>query len=148
MYTIRPEDFEPLPSERRAELMQRFGQAPFARLAGLVAEDVRADYARMRLPYRPELNQPAGIVHGGAIATLIDTSVVGAIFSTLATLPRRLATVDMHIQYLAPAREHDLIAHAAVTKRGRSTVFLAVEVTTPDGKIIARASLTYRVVVE
>ena len=37
---------------------------------GLVLEEVRAGYARLRLPVRPEVAQAAGIVHGGALATL------------------------------------------------------------------------------
>ena len=51
----------------------------FPTLVGLELEEVRTDYARMRLPYRPELQQPAGVVHGGAVATLIDTVVVPAV---------------------------------------------------------------------
>ena len=35
-------------------------------MAGLErVEEIRQDYARLRLPYRPEYEQPAGVVHGG-----------------------------------------------------------------------------------
>ena len=51
----------------------------FPQFLGLELEEVRADYARMRLAYRRELDQPAGVVHGGVIATMIDTVVVPAV---------------------------------------------------------------------
>ena len=79
----RAEQFDPLPADRAAR-WSRFGrweERYFPNVVGLELEEVRLDYARMRLPFRPELNQPAGVVHGGAIATLIDTVVVPAIGS-------------------------------------------------------------------
>jgi len=116
----------------------------FAKLVGLKLEEVRQDYARMRLPYRPELEQPAGIMHGGAIATLIDVVVVPAVASSL--LERRmLFTVDMHVSYLAPIANQDAIAEGWVEKRGRSTVFCRVEVRTASGELASTASLVYKV---
>ena len=72
--------FELLPPHL-AEPWSQFGrweQVYFPSVVGLELEEVRSGYGRMRLPYRPELQQPAGVVHGGAIATLIDTVVVPA----------------------------------------------------------------------
>ena len=105
---------------------------------------MRHDYARMRLPFRPELNQPAGVVHGGAIATLVDTAVVPAIASGYAER-RPFFTVNMLVQYLEPIVTEDAIAEAWVEKRGRSTVFCRVEVRTPSGKLAATGALVYKV---
>jgi uncharacterized protein (TIGR00369 family) len=140
---MHEEDFEPVASPIVDALLGRV--APFPALVGLKWEAVRRDYARMRLPYRPELIQPAGIVHGGAIATLIDTVVVGAIVSGLEGPPARLLTLDLSIQYLDAVREEDLIAEAWVRRRGRSIVFLAVDVRTPSGKHAAHGETTYKV---
>jgi uncharacterized protein (TIGR00369 family) len=116
----------------------------FPRLVGLVLEEVRADYARMRLPYRDELDQPAGVVHGGAIATLIDTAVVPAIGSAYPER-RPLFTINMLVQYMEPVVREDAIAEAWIEKRGRSTVFCRVEVATASGKVAATGSLVYKV---
>jgi acyl-coenzyme A thioesterase PaaI-like protein len=51
----------------------------FPNFLGFQVEEIREDYSRLRLPYRPVLEQPAGPVHGGAIASMIDTVVVPAI---------------------------------------------------------------------
>lgn len=138
--------FPPLPPERAA----RWGQfnagdmVSFPHLVGLVFEEVRTDYARFRLPFRPELNQPVGVVHGGAIATLIDTAVVPAIGSAYDE-PRALLTVDMHVLYLAPIVGEDAVAEAWIEKRGRSMVFCRVEVRTAGGTLAATGSLVYKV---
>lgn len=138
---------DPLPDDRAA-LWSRFGrweQRFFPGFVGLELEEVRVDYARMRLPYRTELRQPAGVVHGGAIATLVDTVVVPAIGAAYDRMPVML-TIDMQVRYLGAARETDLIAEGWVVKRGRSIVFCQAEVVDQsDGTVVAEGWLTYRV---
>jgi len=138
--------FEPLPAALAAR-WSGFGQWDdtfFPKLVGLTLEDVRRDYARMRLPYRPELRQPAGVVHGGAIATLIDTVVVPAIGGVYEER-RALLTLSMNVHYLDGLREEDAIAEGWVEQRGRSVVFCRVEVRALAGRVVATASLVYKV---
>ena len=141
---IDPNQFEVV-DEKFAEMVMRgVNNAPFPKYVGLVYEEVRKDYARMRLPFKPELNQPAGIVHGGAIATLIDTCVVGTVVSGIGEFPRKMVTVDMHIHYLDAAVEEDLIAHGAVRRRGYRMVYLEVDVVgEKSGKVVAHGELSY-----
>jgi uncharacterized protein (TIGR00369 family) len=117
---------------------------PPERAARWVLEEVRTDYARMRLPYRAELKQPAGVVHGGALATLVDTVVVPAIGSAYSE-PCRMVTVDMHLQYLDAVAEEDAIAEGWIEKRGRSLVFCRAEIRTASGKLASTATLVYKV---
>ena len=139
----------PLPAERLA-LFSRFGQADgdappyFPGFVGLRLEEVRVDYARMRLPHRRELDQAHGIVHGGATATLVDTVVVPAIASVYEQ-PRPLLTIGMSLQFLAAIRGEDAIAEGWVEKRGRSTCFCRVVVRTAAGDLAATASVVYKV---
>ena len=79
------------PSEDRPDV--------FATLIGLRVEDVRRDYCRLRLVYRPELMQAGGVMHGGAIASLLDSVLVPAIGSSLPE-GSRYATVDLHVQFM------------------------------------------------
>ncbi len=117
----------------------------FSDLLGLQAEEATTDFSRMRLPFTTDLQQARGLVHGGAIASLIDSVGVLAI---KATLPEAIggSTVSMTVNYLAPARQIDLIAEAHIIRRGRSIVFLDVDVFAPDGERIAKGQLTYKVV--
>lgn len=145
------EQFAPL-SDETLEQWANFGSWPgqtfFPQVVGLVVEELRTDYARMRLPYRPELNQPAGVVHGGAIATLIDTVVVPAIGTAYNVRPRML-TVSMNVQYLGAVVEEDAIGEGWIEQRGRSMLFCRAEVTGgTSGRLCANATLVYKVSVE
>jgi uncharacterized protein (TIGR00369 family) len=143
----RAERFAPLSGEAQ-ERWAKFGsweRTYFPSLVGLVVEEVRADYCRMRLPFRAELEQPAGVVHGGAIATILDTVVVPAVGSHY-TAEHRYSTVDMHVQYLAALVQEDGLAEGWVVRRGRTTVFCEAElIGAGSGKLIARSLLTYNV---
>jgi len=141
-----PSTFPPLPPERAA-LWSRFGNwdtVYFPKFVGLTVEEMRTDYARMRLPYRPELDQPAGVVHGGAIATLIDTVVVPAVGSAFDAIPPML-TLTMNINYLGAIVASDAVAEGWVTRRGRSIVFCEVLVRDGGGAVAATGSLVYKV---
>jgi uncharacterized protein (TIGR00369 family) len=122
------------------------GRGNFARHIGLVVEDVRRDYCRMRMVFRPELLQSdGGIMHGGAIASLLDSVLVPAIG---ATLPEgsRYATVDLHVQYMEALLSDDAVAEGWVVRRGRRVVFGQAEArAASSGRLIATSVLTYNV---
>ena len=138
--------FEPLPANRAA-IWANFLQGDtvfFPNLVGLVVEEIRLDYARLSLPFRPELHQAAGAVHGGATATLIDTVVVPAVASAY-DAPPVMFTVNMTVQYLSAVIDEDMVAEGWITKRGRSTVFCRAEVRTASDVVAATGELVYQV---
>ncbi len=143
----RADQYEPLPDEVAARWTSfgRWDRTFFPKLLGIVVEDVRADYCRMRMPFMPELEQPAGLVHGGAIASLLDTVVVPAVRAPYAN-DARYSTVDMHVQFLSAVVQQDIIAEGWVVKRGRTVVFCESEaINAVTGKIVAKSVLTYNV---
>lgn len=141
-----PQDFEALDPAFERILLERMTMPAFSRLLGMQPEEIRRDYCRMSMPYRPEHDQPMGVVHGGALASLIDSVVVGAIFSAHQDIPSRLATIDLHVHYLAPVVKEAVVAEAWVRRRGRQIVFLAAEVRTASGTVAAHGELSYYVV--
>lgn len=146
---MRAENYAPLSAEKM-EYWSQFpqwepGTRHFNTLLEFVLEDVRIDYSRLRLPYRPELNQPAGVMHGGAIASLIDTAVVPAIGAYYDEMPRML-TISLTINYIGAIIEEDAVCEGWVERRGKSIVFCAAEVRgVTSGKVAATASLVYKV---
>jgi len=117
---------------------------PFFTLLGLEIEEVTKDFCRMRLPFRPQLRTAAEIVHGGAIASLIDSAGVVAVWSNVDASVTRGATIDLTVNYMAAAEGVDLTAEAHVIRRGRSVVFVDVNVTSPAGERIAKGMVTYK----
>ena len=143
----RADRYEPLPDDVSALWLGygRWEREYYPKLLGMTVEDVRRDYCRMRLAFKPSLEQPAGVVHGGAIASLVDSVVVPAIGGAYGP-GVGYSTVDLHVQYLAPWRTEDAVAEGWVVQRGRSIVFCEAEVrgATSD-TVIARGHLTYKV---
>ena len=143
----RAEQFDPLPDDVAARWL-KFGSWDrifYPSFLGMTVQEVRADYCRMLMQYKPELDQPQGLVHGGAIASLLDAVVVPAVGAAYGR-EVRFSTVDMHVQYMSAAKQEDLIAEGWVTKRGRSVVFCESEaIGATSGKVVARSVLTYNV---
>lgn len=138
----------PLDPELTEKLVSLFETSSFNRLLGMKVEAVGESYARTRLPHAPEIHQTAGFIHGGAIATLIDSTAGLAVFTTLPHRPKRLATVDMHVHYLEGVRGEDMVAEARIRRRGRSIVFVAVEVHSDAGRQVAHGELSFRLILE
>jgi uncharacterized protein (TIGR00369 family) len=132
-------------SSRREIIEQFMPSSPLFGLLGMRVDTVESDRAELTLPYRPEVATIENIVHGGAIASLIDTAGTTAAWAE-DTEPESMAgaTVNLNVNYVAAARGKDLTAVATVSKRGRSIVFADVEVSEPDGRLVATGSIVYR----
>lgn len=117
---------------------------PFFELLGLYIERQQADAARVRLPFKAGLRTAGQVVHGGAIATLIDTAGVVAAWSNADPRATRGATANLAVSYLSAAEAVDLIADARVIRRGHSLVFVEIDVATPTGQAVAKGLLTYK----
>jgi uncharacterized protein (TIGR00369 family) len=133
-------------TQTRRDLIQAFiPNSPLAGLLGIELDEIEADRAVLRLPFRPELATIGDVVHGGAIAALLDTASMAAAWSD-DTVPEALAgaTVSMSVDYVAAARGADLTATARAVRRGRSLCFCEVEVTEPGGGVIAKGLAVHR----
>jgi uncharacterized protein (TIGR00369 family) len=143
----RADQFEELDPET-ADRWAKFGRSEtvyYPALLGLEVEETRVDYCRMRLPFKSELLHAGGIVHGGAIASLMDAVLVPAVGSTLGRNDR-YSTVDLHVQYIGAVKDEDLVAEGWVTRRGRTVVFGESEARgATTGRLVAKSVLTYNV---
>lgn len=115
---------------------------PYAQLLGLELEDIASGTAKLALNVRKELTQNQGVVHGGAIASLIDTATAFAILSLLEP-KEKVTTVDLTISYLRPATGGRLTAVAKVVRSGRRLYVVSAEVFDDRGKLITTALSTY-----
>jgi acyl-CoA thioesterase len=118
--------------------------APFGRHLGIEPLEVGEGFARIRLPFRKELTNPAGKLHGGVIASIADTAMAVAVGSVLG-VPGRHFTVKLEIKYKAPVTDGEIIAEATITRR-KQTVFLGEAVVKDgNGRVVATATATFMV---
>ena len=86
---------------------------------------------------------PAGTVHGGLLATLVDTTMGAAVRSAVdGEVP---ATSQLTITYLRPGKPGPLVVTARVTKRGENLTMCEAEVE-QSGKTLAHALATFALV--
>ena len=86
---------------------------------------------------------PAGTVHGGMLATLVDTTMGAAVGSAVdGDVP---ATSQLSVTYLRPGKPGTLVVTASVRKRGESITVCEADVT-QDGKSLVHALATFALV--
>jgi uncharacterized protein (TIGR00369 family) len=119
---------------------------PLAVKLGIVADVLVGDEVRLRMPFDPTNVTLGDMVHGGAIATLADMTVMATAWAGV-EVPDSLrgVTTSLSMQFLAPARATELIGVGRVLRRGKTLVNCDIDVVTPDGEAVAKAIATYKV---
>jgi uncharacterized protein (TIGR00369 family) len=104
-------------------------------LIGASLTTVEPGYVEIALPYRDEITQQKGYVHGGVLGMIADTACGYSAFS-LMPAGCSLVTVEYKINILAPARGA-LVARGQVIKAGRTLTVARAEVYAEDGTHLA-----------
>jgi len=130
-------------SEEQIERLEAAAhRLPFVRLLGIELESAEPGSAVMSLEVSDELKRDNGVVHGGAIATLIDTATAFAIIPLLEEAEYSV-TVDLTISYLRPLTTGTVKASAKILRQGRRVIVLSADVVDHEGNLAATALSTY-----
>jgi len=125
-----------------ARAREAFAAVNYARFLGLELGEMSDGVVSIHLEVRDELKQNQGVVHGGAVASLIDTASAFAVLTQVET-HERVTTTDLTIHYLRPITSGRMIATARVIRGGRRLFVLSVEVRGDAGVLLATAVTTY-----
>ena len=124
---------------------------PFNRFLGIRVLEVTEGGARLSLPFRPELVgdplRPA--LHGGVLSTLADVAGGMAMWADIEDPMARVATIDLRVDYLRPARLETLDARAHVVRQGNRVGVVDVVIFHPSTatETIATGKAVYNIVV-
>ena len=83
-----------------------------------------------------------GTVHGGAIATLVDTAMGAAVYSEF-NGEQAPVTIEMKVTYLEPAAVGLLTATAQVRRAGKRITIVETEVTDAADELVAHGIGTF-----
>lgn len=119
--------------------------APYPSLVSMRLEDVQVGHCRVELEVRPEHFQPYGVVHGGVLATLIDTATFWSVFLSIEREDDGLASVDLKLNYLAPVFGGKLIATGRQIRMGKRLGYAEASVADADGQLVAHGTSTLTV---
>lgn len=125
------DESSPGDGEYTPEMVARVGQmirdfVPHNQALGIEVDRVRIGEVWTRLPWAPHLvgNPVSGVIHGGAISTLMDATCGLAIMARLGR-PTSIATLDLRIDYLKPATpRRAIIASATCYKVTKHVCFV------------------------
>ena len=99
---------------------------------------------RMRLTIRPDLMNGGGLLSGAVAFSMIDYTMGSALWMQL-TEEESIATLNIAINYVATAREGDIVCTAEVDRRNRRAATLTSRVHTDDGRLLATAIGAYSI---
>jgi uncharacterized protein (TIGR00369 family) len=114
----------------------------YPRLLGFGLDLLEQGRAVLSVEVGEHLLQLQGIMHGGAIASLIDTAVALAI-AGISAPGDRFTTVEMKVNYLAPIKDGRAMADARLIKTGRRIIVADCDVSDSHGNLAAKALVTY-----
>ena len=121
---------------------------PFTQRLGIEFVEGREGYAKLRLRFQKENSTAGDALHGGAIASLIDTTGAMAAWTTAEILsPRSFgSTVGVNVNYLSAVIGEDAFAEGQVLKRGKEIIHCDVRVANASGKLCAQGTVVYRII--
>jgi len=125
----------PLDPHFASRVRASFDRQKAMALIGAALTVVEPGQVEIALPYRDDLTQQKGYIHGGILGMIADTACGYAAFS-LMPAGCSLVTVEYKINILAPARR-SLVARGHVVKPGRTLTIARAEVYADDGSQVA-----------
>jgi len=118
--------------------------SPYPRHMAMVLDQIEFDKSVVALELADFHLQPFGIVHGGVVATLIDTATFWAAFLRLPECDG-LVNVDLKLNYLQPAVDGRLTARGTCMRQGRSICYSQAGVFDDNERLIAHGTSTLMV---
>ena len=124
-----------------AAVQESVRTAPYPELIGMVIADLKFDSCRIELGLGERHLQPFGIVHGGVIATLIDTATFWAAFMRLPE-DAGLVNVDLKLNYLKAVANGTLRAEGCCLRAGRQISYAEAKVFDGKDELVAHGTST------
>jgi uncharacterized protein (TIGR00369 family) len=117
--------------------------APFAQLLGMRLTAVELGKVEFTLTTRPEFSNPLGTVHGGVVASMLDSALGCAVHSTL-DAGDWYTTLELKVNYTRPARldGQTLRASGQVVHVGRTSATAEGRVYDNGDKLVAHGTTT------
>jgi uncharacterized protein (TIGR00369 family) len=124
-------------------LLERWNACGYYRLVGMRVERADADGSEFAITIGEQHLQAYGTAHGGVLAGLVDAAMGLAI---LGGVPdgEGCATIEMKLNFLAPARPGNLRARGRVVQQGKRIVVAWGEVEDVQGRIVACGMGTFQ----
>lgn len=127
-------------------ILDQFPTPPCATLLSLDILEADRENGRVTIAFmaKPEFCNASGNIQGGFLAAMLDDCMGPAVL--IATNAEAFpSTIDLNVQFLAPAQPGQLIGKGRVVRTGKTIGFVEAELEDAGGNLIARATASVRI---
>ena len=119
---------------------------PFAVEIGVELVDATPEEVRARLAWDERRCTAGGILHGGALMTLADSTGAICAYLNLPEGATTTATIESKTNFFRPVPSGHVEATSRVLHKGRTTIVVETDLRDADGKHVARVTQTQAVI--
>jgi uncharacterized protein (TIGR00369 family) len=119
-------------------------ECPFFTLISMHITNLDWGESRLEMIVEEKHFQPYGMVHGGVFASVVDAAAFWAVYPQIDD-DFGITTVELKLNYLAPASSGSLIAKGKSIKVGKSICLAEASVENETGKLLAHGTETMMV---
>lgn len=132
-------------SVKTGTVLDQMPQPPCAKMLGyeFLSADRDALSMKVRFLATPEMLNPAGNVQGGFLTAMLD-DVMGSMLVVLTDAEKGPVSVDLHMQFLRPAKPGLFVGEARIIHMTNSTAFTEATLYDEAGEAVATARQTQR----
>jgi len=107
---------------------------------------ISSEPGRSVIEYRvgPQMCHSGGVAQGGFVCGWIDAAMAHASISLMPDMTPM--SLELKVSYFAPARPGPVVAEGWIERRGRATCFAEGRLVDAEGKVLAKASSTIRLI--
>jgi uncharacterized protein (TIGR00369 family) len=120
-------------------------RCPYFSLLSMEIKDLQWGTCLLEVKLEEKHLQPFGMVHGGVLASVVDSAAFWAVFPQVEK-GMGLTTVEMKLNYLAPAQKGKLVAQGRCIKMGKTLALGETHVRNGEGALVAHGTATMMVV--
>ena len=130
----------PTPNPAHLEAVQRMvGEAPYPAHMRMTLDAIDLDTCEVRIALDRCHLQPYGIVHGGVIATALDTATFWAAYARLPA-DHGMVNIDLKLNYLSAISSGTIICEGRCVRPGRTINYCEAWARDESGKLIAHGT--------
>lgn len=136
--------FEPRDPDFVAKVRESFNRQTSMQTLGAVLGSIEPGLVEIEMPFRADLTQQHGFVHGGIVTAILDSACGYAAFS-LNSPDTTVLTVEYKVNFVAPAKGDRFIARGEVVRPGATVTVCKGDVLAYDGdeeKLVATMLMT------
>ncbi len=115
---------------------------PYFELLSMKLMDAGTGYSSLEIDLAKKHLQPFGMVHGGVFASIIDAAAFWSVYFGIEDPSAGLTTVDLKLNYLAPAVSGKLFARGRQIKVGRTLGYAEARVVDQAETVLAHGTST------